>query len=333
MIAAATGSSALYRTWLGKLAKRDAQLIVISTAGEVGGEFEDERKRMRQAAVDVSHGQCFTRAVRSGAVLHEWAVPEDGDVDDLELVKAANPFSGVTLEYLREKRELPGMTTGHWSRFTCNLASRSEQAAIQEREWHAARATDEIPAGQEVWVGLDVAWKWDTTALVPLWWRDDEYRLFGPATVLVPPRDGSSLHPSLVEQALRDIHERTPIHTVVMDPSKAEQLAVWISDELGCTVIERLQTNKYACEDYERVMEALREGWLRHAGDAGLTSHALNSIARVLPQGDARFDRPSQTRAGSKQDVRVIDALTAAAMVHSAAAVAEVPAPVMFGWG
>ena len=33
----------LYRTWQGKLWKRQAQLIVISTAGEAGSEFEDER--------------------------------------------------------------------------------------------------------------------------------------------------------------------------------------------------------------------------------------------------------------------------------------------------
>jgi hypothetical protein len=35
-------------------------------------------------------------------------------------------------------------------------------------------------------------------------------------------------------------------------------------------------------------MEALRKGWLHHTGRQGLTSHALNAIARVLPFGDAR---------------------------------------------
>ena len=68
-------------------------------------------------------------------------------------------------------------------------------------------------------------------------------------------------------------------------------------------------------------MEALRNGWLRHSGDEGLTSHALNAIARVLPFGDARFDRPNQTRMAAEQDRRVIDALVAAAMVHGQASV------------
>jgi hypothetical protein len=51
-----------------------------------------------------------------------------------------------------------------------------------------------------------------------------------------------------------------------------------------------------------------------------LTRHALNAIARILPYGDARFERPAQSRAAREQDRRVIDALTAASMVHSAAA-------------
>ena len=31
-------------------------------------------------------------------VLHRWAVPDDGDVEDLGQVAAANPFSGITVE-------------------------------------------------------------------------------------------------------------------------------------------------------------------------------------------------------------------------------------------
>ena len=74
-------------------------------------------------------------------------------------------------------------------------------------------------------------------------------------------------------------------------------------------------------------------GWLKHSGDAGLTRHALNAVARILPQGDARFDRPSQTRQSSEQDRRVIDALTAAAMVHSFAATPpKAPMEPGFAW-
>lgn len=316
-------SLALYRTWAGKLRKRGAQLVVISTAGEVGAEFEAERARLRQQATTIEQdGRCFTRGEhwlndQRLAVIHDYAVPEDGDIDDLELVKEANPFTGVTLESLEQKKAMRS-SLPHWSRFTCNRASRSEAAAITEAEWHAQATDDTIPVGEPVGAGLDVAWKIDTTALVPLWMPRSDYRLLGPATILTPPRDGNSLDPAEVEQAILELHARNPIHTLVMDTSRAEQLADWISQTTGAVVVDRPQTNPEAILDYARWMEALREGWLWHSGDPGLTQHVFNAVARVLPGGGIRFDRQGGRRGRDEQlDLRVWDALTAASMIHS----------------
>jgi phage terminase large subunit-like protein len=315
----------LYRTWAGKLLKRGGQIVTISTAGEPGSEFEQTRERIRQEATQVQRDGSFIRAASQRIVLHEWSVSDKADVEDMRVGKSANPFSGVTIEDLQSKFDSPTMTMNHWRRFVCNLPTRSNDAAIQEAEWHAAKVDEQIPEGEPVSVGLDVAWKWDTTAAVPLWIRDSEYRLFGAATVLVPPRDGTSLDPRLVEQALIEIHARNPIHTLVMDTSKAEQLGMWAEAEFECIVVDRPQTNPRAAEDFERFMDALRRGWLHHTGDPGLTSHALNAVARILPFGDARFDRPSQTRMSAEQERRVIDALTAASMVHTFATTRPAP--------
>lgn len=310
----------LYRLWAGKLEKRAGQMIAISTAGEPGSDFENTREAIRRSAKDLHREGAFRRAVAGQVVMHEWAVPDDGDVEDFEQVKAANPLRAITVASLATKRARPTMMLDHWRRFVCNLPTRGNQAAITEGEWEAARVEDDIPVGDRIWVGLDVAWKWDTTAIVPVWARDEDYYLLGPATVLVPPRDGSSLDPHRVEDALVEIHDRNPVETVVMDPSKAEQLAAWIREELGAEVIERQQTNKFGAMDYERFMEGLREGWLHHAGDPDLTRHVLNAVARTLPFGDHRFDRPEQSRRSpTQQDIRVIDALTAAAMVLTTA--------------
>ena len=192
----------------GRASSRSAsgQIVGISTAGEPGSDFEQTRERIRQLAGTTSRRGSFLRAASGRIVLHEWSVGEDEDVEDFRVVKRANPFSGVTSAMLAEKFASPTMTMGHWLRFVCNRPTRGEDSAITEAEWAKARTTDEIPAGEPVWLGLDVAWKWDTTAAVPLWWRDSEYRLFGPAEVLVPPRDGTSLDPHLVESA----HARHP---------------------------------------------------------------------------------------------------------------------------
>jgi len=312
---------ALYRTWSGKLDKRKGQIVTISTAGEPGSEFEQARERMRQDPnAAVTRKGCFVRAASARFVLHEWAVPEDADVEDIRIVKRANPLRSITAASLRDKIDAPTMTMQHWRRFVCNLPTRSDAAAITEAEWEAARTDESIPEQEPIWLGLDVAWKWDTTAMTPFWMPEHDRRILGPAVVLVPPRDGGSLDPRAVEGALTAIHARNPIHTVVMDPSRAEQLASWISDTLGAEVIERTQSPAAAIYDYERFMEALRSGWLKHSGDAGLTAHALNAVARIDRFGAARFDRSSPTRSGAPmQTRRVIDALTAAAMVHAQA--------------
>ena len=319
----------LYRTWRGKLGKRKGQIICISTAGEPGGEFETTREKIRQAATQTKRTATFVRAASPNLILHEWAVPEKGDIEDMALVKAANPLKAVTVEGLKTKWASPTMTREHWSRYVCNLPTRSENAAIQEIEWAAAQTDTKIPEGQAIWCGLDLGWKWDTTAIVPFWWRDDDFRLFGPVRVLVPPRDSTSLDPDKIERALIEINERNPIHTVVMDMSRGEDTANWIKTELGAEVVDRTQSNEFACQDYEKFMEALRNGQLKHSGDADFKSHALNAIARMTPSGKARFDRHSQTRQGGDQERRVIDALSAAAMVH--ATVALLPPPVFAG--
>jgi len=327
----------LYRTWAGKLDKERALLIVISTAGEPGSEFEDVRERMRQDAIESRVEGCFGRYLGRQSVLHEYAVPEGGDVEDLALVKQANPSSRITVATLRAKRERPSWSLPHWRRLTCNMPTRSDSAAITERAWQAAVAPDDlrgIPAGEAVWLGLDLGWVYDTTALVPLWVRSPEFRLLGEAVILEPPGDGSQLPADAVERALLELHRRTPIHTVVMDMTKGEQLSQWIEDELGAEVVNRTQSNTMAAMDYERFMEGLRSGWLFHSGDEGLRRHALNAVARLLPGGDTRFDRPrvSRTVAPEMQRRRVIDALQAAAMVNTTAAGALVPAEPAVGW-
>ncbi len=309
----------LYRTWAGKLRKKKATMVVISTAGEPGGEFETTREDMRQTATEREFEDCFLRAATDKWVLHDWAIPEDGDVEDLSLVVRANPLSTVTVEALRETRQLPGMTQQHWSRMNANVPARGSSAAIPERVWHDAATAERIPKTADVWLGIDVAFYWDTTSIVPLWWKSEEERILAPAVVLEPPRDGSQLDVRVVKQAIGDLCAKYAVSTVVMDSARAEDVAAWMSDDLELTVVYRAQSPKPQCEDYERFMAALRQGWLRHSGDAGLRQHALNAVAKMQPDGGARFGRISETRQGGNQDARVIDALVAAAMVHSVA--------------
>jgi len=318
---------ALLRTWVGKLDKRPgAQGCVISTAGEPDSEFELAREEIRRSALKVRRRRCFVRAETSSVMMHEYAVPPDGDVENMKLVKAANPLSRITVESLQAKHDAPTMLVPHWKRFVCNIATRDASAAIQEREWERSEVREWVPAGKPIWVGLDLGWKWDTTAIVPFHAESKEDRLIGPSIILEPPRDGSSLDSVLIESALLRLHHRNPIHTVVMDETRGEQLARWIEAELGAMVVARGTGNADAAVDYEKFTEALRLGWLHHVPDLELKRHVLNAVARMLQENKARFERPASNRTlGRRADPnvehrrRVIDGLVAAAMVNSVA--------------
>lgn len=218
------------------------------------------------------------------------------------------------------------MTDGHWRRFTCNMPTRTIAPAISEAEWRAAVSGDWIPEGASVWAGLDVGWRYDATALVPLYHPEqagselDTASLLGPAEILYPPLDGQ-LELEQVCNAIAELHARNPIEALVMDVSDARDVQRYCEDELNLTVLERPVTLPAQVNDYNRFMEGLRAGALKHTADPGLTRHALNATVRELPRGDSVFARPysSRTVAPAQRLQRAIDALVAAAMVYAVA--------------
>jgi phage terminase large subunit-like protein len=313
----------LYRTWRGKLDKRGGQLVAISTAGEPGSEFEQTIEHVRRGATATPTRDGHERLVNGEMVLHRWALPDAGDPDDFKAVKQANPLSTITTAALRRKRKAATMTDAHWRRFTCNQSVRGESAAISAAEWEAAYTDARPERGTPVFCGIDLGWTWDTTAIVPLWVPSADRRVLLAPTIITPPHDGTSTRPSAIHQALLDVHECTPIHTVAVDRAAGgEQLVEWIIENLGARVIGYSNGNTEQARCAARFYEGLRaepEAELRHVGDAELTRQVLNARARVLPSGAVIFERPSQTRAASFQDERVIDGLSAAAIVNDAA--------------
>jgi phage terminase large subunit-like protein len=311
----------LYRTWRGKAEKRDgAKVGAISTAGEPGSEFETIRERARTEAADIRVADHHIRAASPEMILHDFALTADDDPEDMQLVKRANPFSGVTEAKLKRKRASPSMTAAHWARFVCNRATRSIGAAVGEAEWLAAESDIEIKPGTPCDVGLDLGWKHDATALVPLFKNDDGW-LFGNARIIIPPRDSNSLRPERIMEAFESLHAQTPIQRVVMDPSAGgEQLASWLEDDLGVQVVLHSQKNQPMSLAAARFMETLREGNQKHVHDPDFTRHVLNAVAKELPDGGFKFVRPRAGRsADSDAPLREIDALVAAAMVLSTA--------------
>jgi hypothetical protein len=228
-------------------------------------------------------------------MLHEWMVLKDEDCSDMEAVKAANPLSMITVETLAEDFA-PDLRSGRLEAAEVQppdaqpqvgdhrqgVGRRADRGAVPGRREHRRRR------GHRVQVGHDGAGAVVEGAEVPPARR--------PRRSSFLPRDGSSLHPDVIKQALLDLGADLPVETVVMDMERAADIAHWIEDEMGVTVIDRGQSNKFAVADYNAFMDGLRNKTVKHTGDPGLRAHVLHAIARQLPGGDYRFDRHSSVR-------------------------------------
>ncbi len=299
------------------LGPRNGRMVTISTAGDDEesplGKIRQTARELPNVASDRAYRCC--RSDNRGFVMHEWALDADQDREDMEIVKTANPAPWITPDSLQAAHDSPSMTSWGWARFRCGIWERGEDSAIRPQEWDALAVPGlTIPDGAEVWIGLDLGWKLDCTAIVPMHVAG-ERRIVAGSTVLEPPDDGSMLDELLIEEALIGLHRRFKVLGVIYDPhAGAQQLAQRLERERKVVFIEHSQDSSPMALAASRLMEAIRTKQLVHDDDRVLRQHVLNAAQRTVSGERWKFDRPKR---GGRLP---IDALTALAMVNSVAA-------------
>lgn len=333
-------SDALYSVFRDGLDKRGGQLVTISTAGD-----DDDtplghlRANLLKHTVGSKGRYVYCHDKEGDAVLHEWALTDDDDVNDLKLVKLANPLSTITVRKLRRRRSSPSMTNGKWARFTCNLWGFGDEAAISRVEWADAIDPDiEIPEGAEIHLGLDLGWKWDTTAMVPVWFDEElDKWVIGRVSILTPPRDNTRMDERLVWDALGFYAKNWRV-TVVLDPNAGGiEFAPKIEENLGAAgdgngvveVIEHSQAPTPMAKAAMLTVELVSTGRLVHPGQPEYTKQMLTSIAEPIYGDDElfRFAKPrargARRKRGDARQFASIDAAIATAMALRVAATVE----------
>jgi phage terminase large subunit-like protein len=285
---------ALYRTWAGKLRKRGGQLGVISTAGEPGSEFEVTREKIREAATEVLEEGAFGRYATERVVMHEYAL-RGVDVFDLEAVKAANPFSKITAEYLAEKMADPTMTERHWRRFTCNLATMDDGTdpfiepfdwdalALKRSEWGEKDSL--VAGGAVVCLGGDGSRTWDTTVIAWAHKRADGCVLVDARVFSVRPdiahhvlHQGGRIDFDDVEAFIIDRFDTFEVAEVAYDPRYLDRSMDIVEARLPEAMVAAVEPSSKLMRDALQAMFNLAsEGKLRHAGDPVLAAHLANT--------------------------------------------------------
>ncbi len=275
----------LYRTWSGKLLKRQGQIAAISTSGEPDSDFENTRLRIIETAGERTIDGPFTRVRADRIVLHQWAVPAEADPEDLEVVKAANPFTGITLEMLAAKRQSPTMTLHHWLRFVCNRPTQDSDVWLGQNGaaiWAEMLDPWEFEDGAPTWVGVDVAIKHDTSAVVAVQKRPDG-RYHATAHITRPAPD-KPVDVTDIMQHIRELAARYDIRAVSYDPRFFDVPAKMLEDE-GVPMVEIPQSVERMTPAILGLFEDINTRRLSHDGDPAFTAQVLAGVPRYNERG------------------------------------------------
>jgi hypothetical protein len=247
-------------------------------------------------------GEYYTRAVDSEGelVAHIWAVPEhisppmDGDdgpaLDEfLEHVKRANPAEWITPKGLKRVwRSLK--RAGRWMflRQNANQWVTAGFAAIDRGQWWRLKVENlVIPPGKgiKVFVGLDRASKWDSTAIVPVWKPPDGRVRVAGAVILDSPRDGKRRRTRDVGRVLEVMLERWPEMVIVFDRNHGGgDIAEELEEEHGLTIIDHSQGTPFDLASM-RLAEYVEEAKLEHDGNEQLATQVLAAVMRETAGG------------------------------------------------
>lgn len=320
------------KTIKGAAVGRAVKVVTVTTAGTdrkspLGRDIARVTDEQAGARVqrDLRPGEYYIRAVDADGdtVAHMWEVPEqispprdDADGPALEEflahVKRANPAEWITPKGL--KRIWRAMNRhGRWMflRQNANQWVATGFAAIDRGQWHRLKVPGlKIPEGKgvRVFVGLDRASKWDSTAIVPVWKPKDggKVRVAG-ATILESPRNGKRRRTSEVGELLETMRLRWPDMVVVFDRNHGGgDVAEALEEEHGVTIIDHDQGQAFDLASM-RLAEYVEEAKLEHDGHAALSTQVLAAVLRETSGG-------KRWRGEAPDDETQIDGFDALAM-------------------
>jgi hypothetical protein len=327
-------NGAAVRTLAAKIQKRTkaGQPVRIVHATTAGDNMDSPLGRMVTRATDVERGAVVTKPhkgiyYRRGIdadgdlVMHELALPDKiqaprqgstkAEINRyLKEVKKANPASFITLRNLRITFKACSSEPWVFLRQNANQWVTQDFAAFDKVVWgyggklHKSLLANKgpgltIPQGADgVFVGLDTAMKWATTAIVPVWVDPETNR---------PRTSGAVFKKSQVpgtRRRMRDaldvlvvMQERWPTMKLVFDRNAGGGLiAEQLEEDYGMVVIDHSQGVPFELASM-LLGELIEQQGLDHDENEELTAHMLAAVVRRTKYGRRwRIEAPSDGR-------------------------------------
>jgi phage terminase large subunit-like protein len=309
-------NDSLYTALRSATFKRGGLVITISTAGHdeenspLGIKrlqvyaFEHSGGKIRRElvidnrckAVKSSRGRLTIVESKSGnTCMLEWACRPDDNLDDMAVVKLANPASFVTIAGLEDGHETLEEAT--FARYRANVWAQAADAVINEAIWDVGDDGSKIPGGAPRWVVVDYARKSDGCAVVELW-RDPDREVVVPHAQVWARRqkkagraqpaahtlvDTPTIGQSLVRGHIRSIRDRgAEVLGVIYDPHLFDPEE--LSDE-GFLMVEFPQSPARLVPASKAFYDAVHDGKIKHDGDKVLRSHVTSAGSKPVAEG------------------------------------------------
>lgn len=288
---------------------RCVKVVTVTTAGidrqsSLGRQIAQVTDEQAGATVqrDRRPGEYYIRAIdaEGDTVAHMWEVPENisPPTDDsdrealdgfLEHVKRANPAEWITVKALKRIwRSMNRHERWMFLRQNANQWVATGFAAIDRGQWSRLRSEGlQIPAGKgvRVFVGLDRASKWDSTAIVPVYKPPTGRVRVAGATILQSPRNGQRRRTREVGELLETMRLRWPDMVIVFDRNHGGgDVAEELEEQHGLTVIDHDQGTAFDLASM-RLGEYVEEAKLEHDGHPALTAQVLAAVLRETAGG------------------------------------------------
>ncbi len=316
--------------------RSDCRMIVITTAGATKDSLLGELIDAIIAAGEVQYLEngCLTivRDYTAKRLLIWYGAPEDADIRDPKIWRACNPASWITDEELRIAAA--SSPESEFRRYYLNQWVKGEDAAIQPAAWDACRCPAiEIPEGADIWVGVDIGEKRDTSAIdwVAPYPFEGEQILVARAQVFTAQKI-SGMETSLpqVEAHLRWLRDHYYLRRVAFDPWQMRDMAARLASE-GFPMEEFKQNNTSMVPASQLTFDLIADRRLVHDGDRTLRAHVLGTGGEITSTGGWGFAK-AKTKTGHRDLSRNNDACIALAMaagVWQAGSHEEEPVPAM----
>lgn len=211
-----------------------------------------------------------------------WEAADGSDVFDEQAWADANPNLREGLldpeDMLASARQTQELA---FRRYRLNQWTRTDESWLPPGAWEACRGRVQFDAETPTFVGIDMALKHDTVAVVAAQERPDG-RFAVSHRIWLP--QGDTVDVAAVEAHLRDLHRRLNVVEFAYDPAYFERSAQALSDD-GLVMVEFPQSSQRMVPACGTAYELVCAGQVVHDGDPVFSDQVQAAAPRMTGEG------------------------------------------------